>query len=121
MVAELKNTIQPDTDNLKTRRYDIAEASPLPMAEVAGSRHILRYANSAFCLLTDKPREELLGHAFSDIATTEADCLASLDRIYTNGQAITHIGDEHSTFHSLYRCYSMWPVPAIDDETSRIG
>jgi hypothetical protein len=48
MVAELKDTIQ-DSGNLRTRRYDIADASPLPMAELEGSSHILRYVNSAFC------------------------------------------------------------------------
>jgi diguanylate cyclase (GGDEF)-like protein/PAS domain S-box-containing protein len=120
MVAELKNTIQPDTDTLRTRRYDIADASPLPMAEVEGSTHILRYANAAFCLLTGNPREELIGQAFSDIATTEEDCLASLDRVYESGQAVTHIRDEHSTCHPLYHCYAMWSVPAIDNDIPRI-
>jgi diguanylate cyclase (GGDEF)-like protein/PAS domain S-box-containing protein len=120
MVAELTNTIQPDTGTLRTRHYDIADVSPLPMAEVEGSRHLLRYANPAFCLLCGKPREELIGRVLSDIAMTEENFLASLDRVYTSGQAITHVEDEHSGFHPLYRCYSMWSVPAIDNDISRI-
>jgi diguanylate cyclase (GGDEF)-like protein/PAS domain S-box-containing protein len=120
MVAELTSTRQPDIDTLGTRRHDITDTSPLPMAEVEGSRHILCYANPAFCLLVGKPREKLIGHAFSDITMTEDNFLASLDRVYTSGQAITHVEDEHSGFHPLYRCYSMWSVPAIDNGIPRI-
>jgi diguanylate cyclase (GGDEF)-like protein/PAS domain S-box-containing protein len=120
MVAERQNTIQPDIDDLRTRRYDMAETSPLPIAEVEGSTHLLRYVNPAFCLLTAKPKEELIGHPFSDIVPEEDDCLASLERVYKSGQAITHIEDVDSAFHPLYRCYSMWSAPTIDNEISRI-
>jgi diguanylate cyclase (GGDEF)-like protein/PAS domain S-box-containing protein len=115
MVAELQNTIQPEPEILRTCCCAIAETSSLPMAEVEGSTHILRYVNPAFCLLTAKPKKELIGRAFSDIAPAEEECLASLDRVYRSGQAITHTGQEHSAFHPLYRSYSMWPLLTKDN------
>jgi diguanylate cyclase (GGDEF)-like protein/PAS domain S-box-containing protein len=120
MLAERQNTIHSDIDDLRTRRYDMAETSPLPIAEVEGATHLLRYVNPAFCQFTAKPKEELIGYPFSDIVPGQDDCLASLDRVYKSGQAITHIQDEHSAFHPLYRCYSMWSVPTIADEISSI-
>jgi diguanylate cyclase (GGDEF)-like protein/PAS domain S-box-containing protein len=116
MVAEPQNTIQPETEILWTCCCAIAEASPLPMAEVEGSTYILRYVNPAFCLLTATPKAELIGHAFSDIAPAGGECLASLDRVYKSGQAVTHIGQEHSAFHPQYWSYSMWPLLCKDNQ-----
>jgi len=42
----------------------IGEASPMPMAGVDGTRHIVRYANPAFCALAGRPKEELVGNSF---------------------------------------------------------
>ena len=39
----------------------ILDTSPLPMAALAGSNHILRYVNSAFCRLACKTKDELVG------------------------------------------------------------
>jgi PAS domain S-box-containing protein len=116
MVAEPQNTIRPETEMLRKCCCAIAEASPLPVAEVEGSTHILRYVNPAFCLLTAKPKEELIGHAFSDIAPAGEECLASLDRVYESGQAVTHRGQEHSAFHPRYWSYSMWPLLSKDNQ-----
>jgi diguanylate cyclase (GGDEF)-like protein/PAS domain S-box-containing protein len=120
MVAEPQNTIQLETEILRTCCSAIAEASPLPMAEVEGPTHILRYVNRAFCLLTAKPKEELIGHAFSDIALAGEECLVSLDRVYNSGQAVTHTGQEHAAFHPPYWSYSMWPVLSKENERSGI-
>jgi two-component system NtrC family sensor kinase len=105
MVAEPQNTIQPETPLLGMSWVAIADGSPLPMAEVEGAEHILRYVNPAFCLLTAKLKEELVGYAFSDIAPTEEACLASLNLVYAGGQALTHIEGEHSVFDPMYRSY----------------
>jgi diguanylate cyclase (GGDEF)-like protein/PAS domain S-box-containing protein len=115
MVVEPQNTIQPETEILRTCCCAMAEASPLPMAEVEGSTHILRYVNPAFCLLTAKPKEDLIGYAFSDIVPQGEECMASLDRVYRSGQPITHTGQEHSDFHPLYWSYSMWPLLTKDN------
>jgi diguanylate cyclase (GGDEF)-like protein/PAS domain S-box-containing protein len=120
MVAEPQNTIQPETPLLRMSWSAIADGSPLPMAEVEGAEHILRYVNPAFCLLTGKPKEKLMGRPFSDVAPAEEECLNSLNLIYAGGQAITHIESEHSAFDPMYRSYSMWPVPARDNKPSGI-
>jgi len=120
MVAEPQNTIRPETEMLRKCCCAIAEASLLPVAEVEGSTHILRYVNPAFCQLTAKPKEELIGHAFSDIAPAGEQCLASLDRVYESGRAVTHTGQEHSAFHPLCRSYSMWPLLSKDNQPQGI-
>lgn len=90
----------------------VAECSPLPMAAVAGARHIVRYVNPAFCLLTGRSREEVVGHAFSDTARAGTECLALLHRVYQTGQAETYQGHEDPAAHPLYWSYAMWPVLA---------
>jgi two-component system NtrC family sensor kinase len=52
----------------------VADASPMPMAGLGGSLHTLRYVNLAFCLLTGKSKDELLGTAFSSISTSATKC-----------------------------------------------
>lgn len=42
----------------------MAEASPMPMAELDGAKHIVGYANPPFCRLAGKTKEELLGERF---------------------------------------------------------
>jgi diguanylate cyclase (GGDEF)-like protein/PAS domain S-box-containing protein len=115
MVAELQNTIQPEISLLRMSWFAIADGSPLPMAEVEGAEHILRYVNPAFCRFTAIPKEKLIGRAFSDIAPAEEKCLTSLNLVYAGGQAITHIEDEQSAFNPMYRSYSIWPVPTGDN------
>jgi two-component system, NtrC family, sensor kinase len=97
----------------------VAECSPLPMAAVAGAGHIIRYVNPAFCLLTDRTREELIGKAFSHTAPTGGECLALLGRVYQTGQAEAHSGQEDPGAHRLYWSYVMWPVLAA--EGHRVG
>jgi diguanylate cyclase (GGDEF)-like protein/PAS domain S-box-containing protein len=116
MVAVPQNTIQPETDMLLTCCCIIAETSPLPMAEVEGSTHILRYVNPAFCLLTAKPKEQLIGYPFSDIAPEGEGCLASLNGVYRSGEAVTQTEQEHSASHPLHWSYSMWPLRNKDNQ-----
>src|ERR1700738_3676523 len=73
----------------------VAEFSPMPMAAVGGAGHILRYVNLAFCLLTGKTKEELIGSAFSKALPTGGECLSLLGRVYRTGKAETHTGHEH--------------------------
>jgi PAS domain-containing protein len=49
--------------------------SPLPMAALAGSNHILRYVNAAFCRLAFKTGDELTGKPFIEVVPWEG-CLA---------------------------------------------
>jgi len=90
------------------------------MAEVSGAGHIVRYVNSAFCLLTARSQDALLGQPFSGLALAGAECMISLDRVYESGQAVTHTGEDHSGVDPVYRSYSMWPVPATEDDPQKI-
>jgi signal transduction histidine kinase len=92
----------------------IADSSPMPMAAVEGADHIVRYVNSAFCLLLGKTREELVGIAFSSAAPTGKEYLSLLDRVYQTGKAEIHTGEENPVSHRYYWSYVMWPVLAAD-------
>src|SRR5665213_4396748 len=88
----------------------VADASPMPMAGLCGPRHTLRYVNLAFCLLTGKSKDELIGMAFSSVAHCPDECMILLDRVAQTGLADRHTGQEHTDVHPLYWSYSMWPM-----------
>jgi signal transduction histidine kinase len=97
----------------------VAELSPMSMAAVTGPNHILRYVNLAFCLLTGKTKEELIGTPFSDAAPTGGECLSLLGRVYRTGTAEAHTGEGDPAAHRFYWSYVMWPLLAADG--SRAG
>src|ERR1039458_1781218 len=68
----------PDVSNSER---SILDNSPLPMATLAGSNHILRYVNRAFCRLVSKSEGELTGKPFIEAVPWEG-CLALLNRVY---------------------------------------
>jgi two-component system NtrC family sensor kinase len=92
----------------------VADASPMPMAGLGGSLHILRYVNLAFCLLTGKSKDELIGTAFCDVTPGTNECMLLLDRVVKTGLAESHTGQEHSGIHPLYWSYAMWPLLGAD-------
>lgn len=92
----------------------VADASPMPMAGLCGPAHTVRYVNLAFCLLTDKSKDELIGNAFCDITHGTNECMLLLDRVAKTGLADSHIGQEHSGIHPLYWSYAMWPLLGAD-------
>src|SRR5665213_3316972 len=93
----------------------MSEASPVPVAAVAGVGNIIRYVNPAFCVLARQPAGELVGRPFSEAIPAGHDCLAVLDRVYQTAQAETHTGGDASA-QSLYWSYAMWPAVAADGE-----
>lgn len=92
----------------------MAEASPMPMAAVEGSSHVVRYVNPAFCHLAGKSKNELIGNSFAGMVPAGDQCLPLLDRVYQTGQAETWIGQERSNPHPFYWSYAMWPALAAD-------
>ena len=56
--ADLRLDSKPGVSSLDP---SILDTSPLPMAALAGSNHIVRYVNSAFCRLACKSKDELMG------------------------------------------------------------
>jgi two-component system NtrC family sensor kinase len=116
MTPEQTNGAKQVTD-MRSLGHAVAGASPMPMAELEGSTHIIRYANPAFCLLAGKSKEELLGKDFSDATPVWKECLALLRKVYRTGRSDAHTGHEHSVSHPLYWSYVMWPVLAPDNRT----
>jgi PAS domain S-box-containing protein len=113
-------TVQPKQElDIRALCRSVAESSPMPMAAVEGADHIVRYVNSAFCLLTGKTREHLIGNPFSNAAPTGQEYLSLLDRVYQTGKAEIHTGEENRVSHRYYWSYVMWPVLAADG--SRVG
>jgi two-component system NtrC family sensor kinase len=92
----------------------VADASPMPMAGLNGSLHTLRYVNLAFCLLTGKSKDELIGTAFCGITPGTNECMLLLDRVVKTGLADSHTGQEITKTHPLYWSYAMWPLLGMD-------
>jgi two-component sensor histidine kinase len=84
--------------------------SPLPMATVEGAKHIVRYVNPAFCRLTGKTSDELVGTPFCAMLPETDDCLVLLDRINRTGQPETYTKLSSSDADPVLFCYAMWPV-----------
>ncbi len=90
--------------------YALLEHSLIPMAELEGAGHLLRYVNPAFCRLVGTSTEALLGTPFADTGQAGDDCLALLERVYRTGEAETHTEAAHPEPHRAYWSYALWPV-----------
>jgi two-component sensor histidine kinase len=86
--------------------------SPLPMVTVEGATHIVRYVNPAFCRLTDKTSDELVGISFCATLPEADGCGALLDRVYRTGQPETYTRLSDSDSDPALSCYAMWPMMA---------
>jgi two-component sensor histidine kinase len=84
--------------------------APLPMATVEGAAHVLSYVNSAFCRLSDKSEDALVGKPFHEILGDRPECLALLNRVYRSGnsESFTERDDTAPVFWS----YTIWPIVA---------
>ena len=92
----------------------ILDTSPLPMAALAGSDHILRYVNSAFCRLACKTKDELVGKPLVEVVGWEG-CLALLNHVYSTGEVKIQTEPERTEAHSARWSYTMWPVRGAED------
>jgi len=111
MAVELTNNVEAAID-ISGICIAIGEASLMPMAALQGATHILRYVNPAFCRLTGKTSEELIGTTFARIGLTGKECVPLLDRVCRTGQGETYTGQDHSGSDPLYRSCAMWPIMA---------
>jgi two-component sensor histidine kinase len=112
---------QPSTplSNLQAASHYLMQESPVPMAELEGARHVVRYANPAFFRLVGKSREAVVGKPFADAMQEGDTCLEVLDRVYGTGAAETHTESEHPGRHPAYWSYTMWPV--LNEQRRSIG
>jgi two-component sensor histidine kinase len=86
--------------------------SPFPIVTVEGVTHIVRYVNPAFCRLTNKASDELVGTSFCAMLPETDECLALLDRICRTGQPESYTRLSASDPDPVLSCYTMWPVMA---------
>jgi two-component system, NtrC family, sensor kinase len=96
------------------------EGSPLPLARLTGSKHIVRSVNPAFCRLAGKRQAELIGHPFSEIIPGNG-CLPLLDRVYRTGAAEIYTKEpEPSETRSPFWSYAIWPVLGADERPAGV-
>lgn len=94
--------------------------SPVPMVAVQEARHIVRYANPAFCRLAGKSGEKIVGHPFVEVAPDNGRSLALLDRVYRTAEPETLTDREGESAGSAFWSYSIWPVKMTDERTTGI-
>ena len=92
----------------------VADASPIPIAGLSGPKHILRYVNLAFCLLTGKSKDELIGTDFCGTTPGANECMLLLDRVAKTGLGDRYTGQDDAGIHPLYYSYAMWPLLGAD-------
>jgi len=97
-----------------SRLAPIIERAPLPMVEVDGPDHIVRFVNAAFCALLGKRRDELLGQRFENVVCNGRTCIELLDRVYETGEGETHVEPDLSDPTPAYWLYAIWP--ALDEK-----
>lgn len=95
----------------------VTEGSPMPMAELEAGTHIIQYVNPAFCLLTGRTKEELIGSDFTDLTAASENFLSLFQWVYRTGKVGIYTGSAHPTSNPLYWSYAMWPVFAADHRT----
>jgi len=95
------------------------EGSPMPVATVAGAKHIVCYANPVFCSLVGKSKSELIGNPFAEMVPGDG-CLSLLAQVYRTGKAETHTEPEQPEAHSLYWSYTIWPFPGAGERPAGV-
>jgi len=90
------------------------DTSPLPIAALAGSNHIIRYVNSAFCRLALKTKDELIGKPLVEVVHWEG-CLALLKHVYSTGKIEIQTEPERTDARSARWSFTMWPVCDAED------
>lgn len=94
--------------------YPVFEALPLPIATMAGTRHIVSYVNPAFCRLTGKSPENLIGTPFGTIMPEDG-CLSLLDSVYRSGAAETYSEPRSAAAQTMFWSYVAWPILGEDE------
>ena len=93
MAAELTHSGKQTNGILEICRV-IAEASPIPIAEIDPRTKHINCVNLAFCLLTGKSKQALTGGSLGQLVPDGQECLLLIDRVQQTGDAVTHIGPD---------------------------
>ena len=83
-----------------------------PIATTDGPTHQIRDANPAFCRLTGKTREDLLGKPFCELLPHGPEYQAQLDSVYRTGKPALPDSDEKTGSAMAFCSFEMWPILA---------
>ena len=90
------------------------DTSPLPIAALAGSNHIIRYVNSAFCRLALKTKDDVIGKPLVEVVQWEG-CIALLNHVYSTGEVEIQTEPERTDARSARWSFTMWPIRDAED------
>lgn len=93
--------------------------APWAVIELSGEVYTVRYANSAFCRLMGKARDEVIGSPFKRLLPSAGECLTLLDRVFRTGVAASYTTTERAVPFPILYSYTLWPVMA-DDRTAGV-
>ena len=102
----------PNLTSLLANLPNSLDHAPWAVIELYGEAHIVRYANSAFCRLIDKARDEVIGRPFDDLLPPADQCRTLLDRVFRTGAAASYTAEEQAAPCPLLFSYNLWPVMA---------
>ena len=118
-----RTTGEPFDQNLRTVQasgqpgmYDILDFVRRPMAITEGARHMVCYVNPAFCSLTGRNNQEILGKPIAEILPEGDEGILLLDRVYRTGKIEPAPDMEDANPQPLYWSYEVWPVLAKPNE-----
>jgi signal transduction histidine kinase len=103
--------------------YDILDFVHRPMVITEGAGHIMCYVNPAFCSLSGRNKEEMMGKPIADILPEGDEGILLLDRVYRTGKIEPRLEQEDANPQPLYWSYEVWPVlaqPTEGDHPARI-
>lgn len=103
----------------RRRAAPTIECAPLPMVEVEGPRHVVCFANKAFCRLLQCSREDVVGKPFETLVHNGDKCAHLLDQVYETGECESHVEEDNSASSPAYWLYAMWPSRADSEERER--
>jgi two-component sensor histidine kinase len=106
------NDIAPNMASLLANLPNSLDHAPWAVTELSGQAHIIRYANSAFCQMINKSRDEIVGRPFDNVLQIDDKCLTLLDRVFRTGAAANYSADEQDAPLPLLYSYNLWPVKA---------
>ena len=94
-------------------RHFMLEWATAPMVITEGTSHTVFFANPAFCSLTGKIQERLVGKSFVDVLDEGDACRTFLDRVLKAGAPTGHTERQQSERHPTNWSYEIWPLPAV--------
>ena len=120
MESDISNAVTAALADRESRLAPVIERSPLPMVEVDGPEHTVRFVNAPFCALLGKSRGELVGQLFENIICSGRKCIELLNRVYETGAGGTHVEPDESDPTPAYWLYAMWPALNNQQQPERV-